>query len=219
MLWMPRSSTSLLDLLKETLIELRRTVLPGWLDAAILGALSPFGLLYLYFCVPDSALYGGNWMIWICPDTAKIHYQAKGFPLVFFHVAAVGYWVTGLFLASNRSQEITAGREYASTALLRGSAAVLLFLIPVLFSGLALAVPFRDITGNLTVVFSGGPDIRLCACAFRKILPLSRFFTVASVVLGILSFAVRPSRQAAVVSAIGVAVLGIIQGMLMWINR
>jgi len=131
----------------------------------------------------------------------------------------VGYWMTGLFLSSKMSSEISGGREYVAVALLEYSAAVLLFFIPVFFAGIALAVPLGDFSGKVTVVFSGDPDIRLCACAFRKILPLSRFFSVVSFVLGALSLAIRPSRTAALMSIVSASVFAMISGLIAWISR
>jgi hypothetical protein len=216
--WKLPNTASLVCFLTEGYMDLRRTVLPPWLYSSFVGAVSPFALLFLYFCAPDAALYGGKWSLWICPDSSNIHFQATGLPMVFFHVAAVGYWMTGLFLSSKMSSEIAGGREYAAMTLLEYSVAMLLFLIPVLSAGIALTVPFGDFSGKVTVIFGEGTAIRLCACAFRKILPLSRFFSVVSFVLGALSFAIKPSRTAVLMSIVSASVFAIISGLIAWIS-
>jgi len=195
----------------------RRTVLPLWVYSAIVGALSPMALLLLYASVPDAAMYGGRWKIWMC-DSLNLHVQVVGFPLVFTHVALVGYWATGLLLSFKLSPEIPRGRDYAAMALLEYSAAVLLLLVPIISSGLALSIPLTDLPGKVRIPPGEASHARICACAFRKILPLSRLSPVVSFALGVLSFAVRPSRQAAVVSAISIAVLMLISGLLACIS-
>ena len=198
--------------------EWRRAVLPLWVYSAIVGAVSPLALLLLYVSFPDAAMYGGRWKIWMC-DRLNLHVQVVGFPLVFTHVSLVGYWATGLLLSSKMSPEIPGGRDYAAMALLEYSAAALLILIPVISSGMALSIPLTDLPGKVTIPPGEASHPKICACAFRKILPLSRLSPIISFALGVLSIAVRPSRQAAVVSVVSVIVFLIITGLLAWISR
>jgi hypothetical protein len=179
---------------------------------------SPLALLFLYWTVPDAAMYGGRWKIWMC-DSLNLHVQVLGFPFVFTHVATVVYWATGMLLSSKLSPKIPGNRDYAAMALLEYSAAVLLFLAPVFSSGMALSIPLTDLPGNIKIPPGEAYHPWVCACAFRKILPLSRLSPVVSFALGILAYAVRPSRQAAAVSVVSVIVFVLLSGVFAWISR
>ncbi len=186
----------------------------AWVIAFIIGAAAPLLLYFLYATCPEARPWidlgqgGPNESVY-GPEGA-IKRPAFGFPLAGASVsmllsALLAYWGVGVALSVRRGPP-SDNEERTAPLHLTPAISILFFTIPLLSAAWSLNIKadrFPDLQWEVLVKTAGMAEPLYL---FRRVLDLALLFPQLSAALCVMSLVIDPSREAAILCVISIAV-------------